>query len=93
MRTVMMSIRMESDDANCSKTESLTCKTDALRDTSAIPARKPTAIPVRSPNLALQVPWCTRSAFGFFRARLPRLDAAAAVFKARPSIRTLFATF
>ena len=64
-------------------------------DTSAIPARKPTAIPGSSANPALQIPWCTHSAFGLFRprlARLARLEAAAAVFKARPSIRTLFAT-
>ena len=87
-----MLIIMESDEANCSEAESLTCKTDAIRDTSAIPARKPIAIPGCSPNLALQVPWCTHSAFGLFRARLARLGAAAAVFKARPSIRTLFAT-
>ena len=60
-------------------------------DTSAIPARKPTAILVSSANPALELPWCTHSSFGLFRARLARLEAAAAVFKARPSIRTLFA--
>ena len=87
-----MLIRMESDDAQCSKTASLTRKTDAIRDTSAIPAHKPIAIPGCSPNLALQVPWCTHSAFDLLRARLARMDAAAAVFKARPSIRTLFGT-
>ena len=93
MRTLKMLIRMESDDANCSKAESLTRKTDAICDTSATPARKPTAIPGSSPNLALQVPWCTHSAFGLFRVRPARLEAAAAALKACPSIRTLFATF
>ena len=88
----MMLIRMEFDDANCSKTESLTCKTDAICDNSATPARKPAAIPGSSPNVALQVPWCTHSAFGLFRPRPARVEAAAVVSKPRPSIRPLFAT-
>ena len=53
MRTLTMLIRMEPDDANCNKTESLTCKTDAIWVTSAIPVFNPNAICNTSANPAL----------------------------------------